>query len=64
MISLLISIIIVLCILGLAYWAINMLAGAFGLPAPIVTVLNVILVVIAVIYLLSLLGGYPVPRLR
>jgi phage shock protein PspC (stress-responsive transcriptional regulator) len=44
-----------------------MLSGAFGIPAPIVTVIYVVLVVFIVLYLLQALGLYaggPSLRLR
>lgn len=55
--ELLLTLLVLIIILGLAWWAINALAGAFGLPAPIVVVIQVLLVVVAVIYLLSMLRG-------
>lgn len=55
--GLLISLVIVLIVIGLAFWILHTLAGTFGIPAPIVTVIDVILVVIVVVYLLSLLSG-------
>ncbi len=61
------SLLVFLILIGLAFWVISTLAGAFGIPGPIVTVLYVILVVFVVIYLLQLLGGYsggPVLRLH
>lgn len=61
--GLLISLVIVLIVIGLAFWILHTLAGTFGIPAPIVTVIDVILVVIVVVYLLSLLsGGIPAFR--
>lgn len=36
--GLLISLLIFLIIVGLVWWAVRALAGAFGIPAPIVTV--------------------------
>lgn len=62
--SLLISLLVVLIIVGLAYWAVHRLAGAFGIPAPIVTVIDVALVIIVVLYLVRLLFGAQVPSLR
>jgi hypothetical protein len=50
------DLIVVLILLGLAFWAIGQLAGAFGIPAPIVTMLHVLLVVIFVLYLLRWIG--------
>lgn len=55
--DLLITLVILIIVVGLIYWAVNQLAGAFGIPAPIVTVINVLLVIVVVIYLLQLLRG-------
>ena len=52
----LVGLLVVVLILGLVFWAIGQLAGAFGIPPPIVTVLHVILVVLFVLYLLRWLG--------
>jgi hypothetical protein len=63
----LISLIVGLVLLGLAFWVIRTLSGAFGIPAPIVTVLQVIVVVFAVLWLLQAFGlwsGGPSIRLR
>jgi uncharacterized membrane protein len=62
-----ISILVFLIIVGLVFWAVRALAGAFGIPAPIVTVIYVFLVVFIVLYMLQALGlwtGGPVLRLR
>jgi len=55
MTTMLISLLVVFIILGLAYWAIHRLAAAFGIPAPIIAVIDVILVIIAVLYLIRYL---------
>ncbi len=52
-----IGILIGLVIICLLYWAITTLMGAFGIGAPISTVVQVIFVVLVVLWLLSLLGG-------
>ena len=52
----LISLIVFLVVAGLLFWVVRTLSGAFGLPAPIVTVIQVILVVVIVLYLLQSLG--------
>lgn len=54
--DLLLTLIVLLVVVGLAYWALHRLATAFGIPAPIVTVIDVILVVIVVFYLLRIFG--------
>jgi hypothetical protein len=63
----LIGLLVFLIIIGLVFWATHALAGAFGIPAPIVTVIQVVLVIIAVLYLLQVLGlwsGGPTIRLN
>lgn len=52
----LISLLVFLILVGLVFWAVNALSGAFGIPAPIVTVIHVALVIIVVLYLLQVLG--------
>lgn len=52
----LLTLIVVIIVLGLIYWAVHRLAGAFGVPPPIVTIIDVLLVVIFVIYLLNVFG--------
>lgn len=55
--GLLISLLVFLIIIGLVFWAVRALSGAFGIPGPVVTVIQVILVVVCILYLLSLLTG-------
>jgi hypothetical protein len=50
------SLLALLIIVGLAFWAVKALSGAFGIPPPIVTVIQVILVVIVVLFLLRAFG--------
>ena len=38
----LIGLLVFLIVVGLIFWSINALSGAFGIPAPIVTVLHVV----------------------
>jgi len=60
LITLLIWLIVVLIICGLIFWAVGKLSAAFGIPAPVVTVIQVLLVVIVVIVILyALLGAMP-----
>ncbi len=63
----LIGLLVALILLGLAFWVVKTLSGAFGLPPQIVTVLHVVLVVFVVLWLLSafgLMSGGPVIHLR
>jgi hypothetical protein len=53
----LIGLLVAVVILGLIYWAVHRLAGAFGLPAPVVVIIDVVLVIIFVLYLLQMLTG-------
>lgn len=52
----LISLLVFLIIVGLIFWAVNTLAGSFGIPSPIVVVIHVVLVIIVVLGLLQFLG--------
>ena len=52
----LVSIVIAVLILCLIYWAIHRLAAAFGLSPQIVTVLDVLLVIIAILWLIRVMG--------
>jgi hypothetical protein len=54
-----VGLIVVLVLVGLAFWVIRQLSGAFGIPQPIVTVIYVILVVLVVLWLLSAFGLIP-----
>jgi hypothetical protein len=63
----LMALLVFVIIIGLVFWAVRAIAGAFGIPAPIVTVIYVLLVIVAVLYLLQALGlntGGPVLRVR
>lgn len=62
-----IALLIALIVVGLLWWAINALLGAFGIGNPIATVVKVLFVVIVVLWLVSALGygtGLPGLRLR
>lgn len=52
----LISVIVLVLILCLVYWAVHRLAAVFGLAPQIVVVIDVALVVLFVLYLLRALG--------
>ncbi len=60
----LIGLIVVLIICGLLFWVVRTLSSAFGIPAPIVAVIQVLLVVIIVLWLLQALGVMGSGRLR
>jgi uncharacterized membrane protein YwzB len=57
MLNLLITLVVVVLVLCLVYWAIHRLASAFGLSSQVVTVLDVVLVIIFVVLLARLLLG-------
>ena len=60
-----IGLLVVLIDIGLVWWAINALLGAFGIGNPIATVVKVLFVVIVILWLISALGyGTGLPRLR
>lgn len=59
MIDLLITLILVVLIVGVLWWATNALANAFGLPAQIITVLQVLIVLVAVFFLLTRFRAVP-----
>ena len=52
----LISLLVVLILVGLAFWAVRELSGSFGIPAPIVKVIQVLLVVLVVLWILRAVG--------
>jgi hypothetical protein len=56
--DLLIGLIVAVLLVCLAYWAIHRIAAAFGLPAQIVVLLDVVIVVVFVVYLLRVLGWW------
>ncbi len=60
----LMSLLVALIVLCLVFWCVQQLAGAFGLPAPIVAVIQVLLVVCAVLWVLNAFGFPTGVRLR
>lgn len=60
----LINLVIVLVLIGLAFWIVRELAPTLRIPDPIVRVIYVILVVIFVLFLLSVLTGRTFISLR
>ena len=59
MIDTLISLLVLLIVCGLLYWAVMKVIAAFGIPAPIATLIQVVFVVIVVLAILSMFfGGY------
>ena len=60
MIAVLIHLVIILLILGLVWWAVTAIIGVIPLPAPVKTIVNVLLIVIlclVLIYTLAPLAG-------
>lgn len=60
----LISLLVVVILTSLIYWAVHRVASTFGLSPQIVTLLDILLVVLFVVYLLSWLGWVNVPLRR
>lgn len=56
MLDLLLTLIVVVVVLGVLYWAVHRLAAAFGIPAPLVTLIDVLLVVLLVFLILRVFG--------
>jgi hypothetical protein len=51
-----IGLLLTLIVIGLIFWAVRALMGAFGIGDPIATVVYVILVVFVVLWLIQTLG--------
>lgn len=68
MLNTLLSLLVGLLILGLIWWVIRYIVGAFGLPHVIAQVAGVVIAIIAVAWLISILvgasGGLDLPALR
>jgi hypothetical protein len=58
MIGMLISILVLLLIVGLLVWAVTLLAP-LGIPQPVLIVLQILIILIAVLYLLHFVGVVP-----
>lgn len=56
--SLLISILIALCVIGVLLWGINKILGVVAIPEPFKTIVWVIVVIVAVIAFLQITGLY------
>lgn len=57
LLALVVTVFIALVVLGLFYWGGHQLAGAFGIPQPLITIFDVFLVLIGAIILIALLVG-------
>ncbi len=64
MLSLLISLLIGIIVLGVVFWAARSLIAAFKIPDPIATVIIVVLVLISLVVVVSWLGLLPGGGLR
>lgn len=53
----LVGLLVALILIGLVFWAVRAIAGAFGIPPPIVTVIYVVLVIVVVLWLLQSFGA-------
>lgn len=61
----LLSFVVVLIILGLAFWLIIWLVDWIGLPEPFNKIIKAVVAIVFVLYLLgALLGGAPLPTIR
>jgi hypothetical protein len=61
------TLLVALILIGLAFWGTRAICAAFSIPAPIATVVQVLLVVVVVIWLLQATGMWtsgPVFRVR
>lgn len=56
MITILINLALLALVVFVVWWAVHKLAAAFGAPPPLVTVLEVIIVILGLLGLVSLLG--------
>ena len=56
MISIIIAILVAIIVAGVAYWAIGQLGAAFSLPAPIITVAQVVVVILALVWIVQRFG--------
>jgi hypothetical protein len=62
-----IALFVALILIGLAFWGVRAICAAFQIPAPIATVIQVVMVVVVVLWLLQttgLLTSGPVFRLQ
>ena len=50
------TLLLILVVIGVAFWAVEALSGAFGIPAPIVVVVKVLLVIMGLLWVLSAFG--------
>lgn len=57
LLSLFISLLVLLIVCGLLYWAVHRIESAFWIPAPIVAVIDVILVIFVVLVLVGMISG-------
>lgn len=58
------ALIVFLVLVGLAFWVVNTLGSAYGIPSPVLVTIQVLLVVLAVFYLLQAFGVGTGPMLR
>jgi hypothetical protein len=60
----LVSLLVGLIVVALLFWAVRALLAAFGIGDPIATVVYVLMVVFVILWLLGLVTGSPLVRLR
>ena len=56
MLHMLLLLVVAVLIAGIGYWAVTQLGRAFGLPAPVVVVAQVLIVIVAVVYIVQRAG--------
>lgn len=54
--SLLIGILVFVIVAGVCWWAINALVGAFGIPQPLATIIQVVVILVLLIAFLNMSG--------
>lgn len=61
MISLLITIIVIMIVIGLLFWAVTLLGG-LGIPPQIIIALEILVILVGIVALLQLSGALPALR--
>lgn len=64
LIGLLINLLVLLLVLGIIFWIARLIVGQMGLPPIVLVIVEVILALIALVWLLNVVGWMPVGDLR
>ncbi len=59
--DLILGLFVLIIVLGVVFWGTNQLLSAFAVPAPIATVIKVLLVVVCLFVVLNFFGLMPTP---